>query len=172
MNYGRTLNRRNQGFMGSGVDLTSSFLKILYIFLRDSLLNVFVYCFLFLKTNNSFTRCSPPWKQNEGHSQRSNCRKTSQSCSVLLSLLKVHVIVSVCEWVFVCIHQDVIWNYFFGNEGAFRLPFFLVLKKKKKRLSCSILAHLLLPPISYLVWMNLCFSGKHILLFIYSCCSM
>lgn len=35
---------------------------------------------------------------------------------------------------FVCIHQDVIWNYFFGNEGAFRLPFFLVLKKKKKKI--------------------------------------
>ena len=48
-----------------------------------------------------------------------------------------------------------------ANEGAFRLPFFLVLKKKKKKRSpCSIVAHLLhsprLPPISYLGLINLC----------------
>ena len=143
-----------RGSRGRGVDLTSSFLKILYIFWRDSLLNVFlffvfVYCFfLFLK--RSFTRCSPPWKQNEGHSQRSNCRKkTSQSCSVLLSLLKVHVIASECVWVSVCTHTSRCnMELLSANEGAFRLPVFLVLKKKKKRSPCSILAHLLLHPAS------------------------
>lgn len=147
MDYGRitTLNRRNQGFTGSGVDLTSSFLKILYIFFcAIHFLMFFVYCFLFLKF---FYAGFSAVKTNEGHSQRSNCRKhhnhVLSSCHYWRCMW---LRLSVCEWVFVRIHQGVIWNYFWQRRSISIAIFFGT--KKKKRSPCSILAHLLLSPAS------------------------
>lgn len=143
-----TLNRRNQGFTGSGVWLDFLFFEnIIYIFLRDSLLNVFIVFIVFLFFFLFFYAVFTTVKTNEGHSQRSNCRKTSQSCSVLLSLLKVHVIASECVWVSVCAHTSRCnMELLLATKEHFDCQFFLVLKKKKKRSPCSIVAHLLLSP--------------------------
>lgn len=89
-------------------------------------------------------RCSLPWKTNEGHSQRSNCRKHHNH---VLSSYRywrcMWLRLSVCEWVFVRIHQGVIWNYFWQRRSISIATFFFGTEKKKKdhpvplRLTCS-----------------------------------
>lgn len=97
MDYGGTLNKLNQGFTGSGVDLTSSFLKILYIFFCaiHFLMFLFLIYFSFFKF---FCTALSTVKQNEGHSQRSNCRKHHN-----------HVLSSYhywrCMWLWVCVSE-------------------------------------------------------------------
>lgn len=89
-------------------------------------------------------RCSPPWKQNEGHSQRSNCRKHHNHVLSSYHYWRcMWLRLSVCEWVFVRIHQGVIWNYFWQRRSI-SIAIFFGTEKKKKRSPCSTLAHLLL----------------------------
>lgn len=127
------LKQEKSGVLGVGGWIDFLFFEnIIYIFLRDSLLNVFVYCFLFLR--NSFMRCSPPWKQNEGHSQRSNCRKHHNHVLSSYHYWRcMWLRLSVCEWVFVRIHQGVIWNYFWQRRSISIAIFFGTEKKKKDR---------------------------------------
>lgn len=143
-----TLNRRNQGFTGSGVWLDFLFFEnIIYIFLRDSLLNVFIVFIVFLFFFYSFMRCSPPWKQMKDILREAIVEKhhnhvlSSYRCWRCMWLR-----LSVCEWVFVRIHQGVIWNYFWRRRSISIANFFWYWKKKKKRSPCSIVAHLLLSP--------------------------
>lgn len=90
-----------------------------------------------------FKRCCTPWKQNEGHSQRSRCRKHP----ILLRYhATVFVCVWVCAWAFVCIHQGVIWNYFWQWRSVLLAIFEGYWFKKKKRPS-SISARLPRPPV-------------------------
>lgn len=120
MDYERTLKQEeNQGFTGVWGRGFLFFLEILYIFFwRGSLLNVFLFCFYFyflkvLLRGVLRREKKQKKKQNEGRSQRSNCRKKqnktnpSQSCSVFLSLLKVHVIVSVRASACLCAYIEV-----------------------------------------------------------------
>lgn len=112
-------------------------------------------------------------KTNEGHSQRSNCRKHHNH--VLSSdhyWRCMWLRLSVCEWVFVRIHQGVKWNYFLATKEHFDCLFVFGTEKITLfHLGSSALLPCL-PPISYLVWLNLCFSESDMLLFIYSCCSV
>lgn len=129
MDFGRntTLNRRNQGFTGLGVDLTSSFFEnIIYIFCAVHFL-IFLFIVFFFK--NSFMRRSAPRKQNEGHSQRSNCRKHHNH--VLSSYHYWRCMwLRLSVWVSVCAHTSRCnMELLFGNEEAFRLPFFGTEKK-------------------------------------------
>lgn len=179
MDYGRftTLNRRNQGFTGSGGWLDFLFFEnVIYIFLRDSLLNVF-FCLLFSFLKILLCGVLRREKQNEGHSQRSNCRKHHNHVLSSYHYWRcMWLRLSVCEWVFVRIHQGVIWNYFWQRRSISIAIFFGTEKKRKKKITLfhfgSSAPPPCLPPIAYLVWINLCSSGSDILLFIYSCCSV
>lgn len=97
-----TLNRRNHGFTGLGVDLTSSFLKILYIFfcaihflMFCLLFIVFFFCFLFLNLLRGVHR-----ENNEGHSKRSNCRK-----KITIMFCPLITIEGACDCVWVCVSE-------------------------------------------------------------------
>lgn len=126
------------------------FENIIYIFLRVSLLNVFVYFISFKK----ILLCGVLHRDKQMKDiLREAVVEKSRSCSFLLSLLKVHVIASVCvcvracEWVFVRIHQGVIWNYFRQRRSVL-IAFFSFGTEKKNR--TFALLHLgssaLLPP--------------------------
>lgn len=73
-------------------------------------------------------------KQNEGHSQRSNCRKHHNHVLSSYHYWRcMWLRLSVCEWVFVRIHQGVIWNYFWQRRSISIAIFFGTEKKKKKK---------------------------------------
>lgn len=111
-------------------------------------------------------------KTNEGHSQRSNCRKHHDHVLSSYHYWRcMWLRLSVREWVFVRIHQGVKWNYFLATKEHFDCHFFGTEKIALFHFGSFALLPCL-PPISYLVWMNLCSSGTDMLLFIYSCCSV
>lgn len=126
MDYERTLKqekiRGSRGFFG-GVPLFFFFWKYYIYFLwRGSLLNVFLFCFhfYFLKVllRGVLRREKKQKKQNEGRSQRSNCRKKQNKPITIMFCLLITIegacdCERACECVFVCVHRGVIWNYFF-----------------------------------------------------------
>lgn len=81
----------------------------------------------------SFMRCSPPWKQMKDILREAIVEKhhnhvlSSYRCWRCMWLR-----LSVCEWVFVRIHQGVIWNYFWRRRSISIANFFWYWKKKKK----------------------------------------
>lgn len=148
-----TLNRRNKGFLAIR-DLTSlpDFWKYyIYIFLRVSLLNVFVYF-------NSFKKILLCGVLHRDKQMKDILREAvvekSRSCSFLLSLLKVHVIASACVRacvrVSVCAHTSRCnMELLSSAKERFDCLFFLwYWKKKTERLPCSIWVHLLFSPLT------------------------
>lgn len=154
------------------------FWKYYIYFLRNSLLNVFFCLFIvfLFKKSNSFTRCSLPWKQMKDILREAVVENHDHVLSSYHYWRCMWLRLSVCGWVFVRIHQGVIWNYFLATKEHFDCLFFSLVLKKKKIALFHFGSSAPLPPdslsISYLVLINLCSSGTNILLFIYSCCSM
>lgn len=148
MDSGRitTLNRRNHRFTGAGGWLDFFiFENIIYIFLRDSLLNVFcfVLCFFLFCFFNLLRGVHR--ENNEGHSKRSNCRKHHNHVLSSYHYWRcMWLCLNVCGWVFVCIHQGVIWNYFW-QWRSISFAIFLVLKKKKKKITLFYFGSSVLP---------------------------
>lgn len=122
------------GVHGVGFDLTSSFLKILiYIFLRDSLVNVCVFIvFFFFFLYYSCMRCSPPWKQMKDILREATVENITILFCPLIAVEGACDCVWVCEWVFVRIHQGVIWNYFWQWRSILIANTFWYWKKEKK----------------------------------------
>lgn len=128
---------RNQGFAGLGVDFL--FLENI-IYFCAILINVFVDCY-FVFFFFFFKRCCTPWKQNEGHSQRSRCRKHP-------IVLRYHVTVWVCVCVCVgaCVHTSRCnMELLLAMKERFACHFWGVLIKKKR--PSSISARLPRPPV-------------------------
>lgn len=143
---------------------------------------MFFVLFLFLFFKSSFTRRPPPWKktkkkQNEGCSQRSNCRKKKQNEPITIMFCLLITIEGACdceracECVFVCVHRGVIWNYFFL---AMKEHFVChVFGTEKKRLSClNFFLARLLPSRPLSRSSGFCPPLEATLFIIYSCCSV
>ena len=126
--------------MGSGGWLDFLFFEnIIYIFWRDSLLNVFCFCFcfvivfLFLK---KVLLCGVLRRENKMKDILREAIVEKHHNHVLSSYHYWRCMwlrLSVYEWVFVRIHQGVIWNYFWQTKEHFDCLCFWYWKKKKDR---------------------------------------
>lgn len=87
----------------------------------------------------SFLRCRPPRKTKMKDILREH--RCSRSCSVLLSLLKVHVVerarVCMCVWVGACAPTTKSNMELLLANGAFGLPFFFGTEEKERKLKRS-----------------------------------
>lgn len=144
------------------------FENIIYIFLRVSLLNVFVYFISFKK----ILLCGVLHRDKQMKDiLREAVVEKSRSCSFLLSLLKVHVIASVCVRacvrVSVCAHTSRCnMELLSSAKERFDCLFFLWYWKKKQNVCPAPFGFICssppwLSPIPHFVLINLCTSGTN-----------
>lgn len=114
-------------------------------------------------------RCSPPWKQMKDILREAIVENITIMFCPLIAIEGACDCVWVCEWVFVRIHQGVIWNYFWQRRSISIASFFWYWKKKKIALfHCGSSAPFPLPPSHFICRFNtfVLLWNRHVIVYI------